>query len=420
MCLKRVKTIEEEAELILQRKESLKDLQFPKKRAIDIAIYCFEKDPSLVKQLSVSVPKELDVLQKWVEKDPIRNYLQCLENKVDHVDLLTLYFNEKMQRTLTGNDEVSLITSYDKKLIINYKYETKKGETIAYFDNALGVPTALVATANVRFKLLDAEALVKKIDVDVAFLDMSIVSKFIISALNRAVRDTLLAMIVANKLSFYDLARYYTSINQAILAKLHKYFDECGLDTADFSISDISIPNNMGKLLQNQFFAIAEAERVKEYEQKMESASLDLYERKAEIHSKYPDFPITLTEAEKDFALNRYLSRMGVDTSLNADIKEEELDSRKETGNGTVTRRQKVTPYTFVKKSNKALITYLIVAAIMYIFAFCMFAVSVGSGLITLGVVTFAAGMWAFFGYRKLKYGKQVTKTVDDEPSSGE
>lgn len=411
--------IAEQARPYLEHKKRLTELDFSKVKDVEIAIYCLNVNPPMVQDLNVNVERELSILQIWIKRD-YSNYLLCVKNKVDHTALLTLYLTEKLQKTLNSALEgVSLITSFDKKLVLNYMYETKRGETISYFDKALGVPTSLVAKANVKLKLIDAQKLVEKIDIDVKYIDMSIVTNFVTASLNRIVRDTILSFIATKNLSYYDLPQHYTLINGGILDNLREYFRTCGLDATEFALSDISVPNNTDAMLKNQFFAIAEAERIKTYEQRMESASLDLYERKAAIHSKYPDFPLTLTEAEKDLALNRYLTRMGRDTSLKADIEEKQLTDRTIANDGTVTTERKVSIPTYIKKSNKFRLVYGIMVALIYVVSLSMFAIDIGAGLVSLGIATLIAGMTAFFGYNRLKYGSKTKQIIDTDYSRG-
>lgn len=398
----------------LEHKKRLSELDFQKKADMEILNFCLRAVSAMVNELNLDVEHEFALLKKWVEND-YSNYISCAKNGVTHVDLLTLYLWKKIEATVEGNDGMSLITSYDNKLVINYRYETKKGETISYFDKALGVPTSLVATAELKLKLANAQKLVEKIDVDVKYIDAVIVNNFITATLNRVVRDTILNFIDKNNASFYDLPHYYTAINQTVLEALRAAFAVSGLDATDFALSDISVPNNTGKLLQNQFFAIAEAERVKAYEQRMEKASLDLYERKAAIHSKYPDFPITLTETEKDLALNRYLIRMGQDTSLKADIEEKDISRRVKKTGGTATVEHKTAKPTFIEKSNKFRTGFIIMTALLYLVAFALFSIGAVAGCAALAGATLVCGLTAFFGYKKIKYGTETAKTIGGE-----
>ena len=407
--------ISEQAVPYLEYRKRLSELDFKKLKDVEIAIYCLNVNPTMIKDINVNSERDLTVLKIWIKRD-YSNYLLCLKNKVDHIDLLTLYISEKLKKTRDIYDkDMALITSYDKKLVFNYQYETKKGETISYFDKALGVPTSLVARARVKLKLMNAQKLVEKIDIDIKSIDLAIVTGFITSILNTIVRDTILSFINSKNMSFYDLPQHYTVINKGILNNLNECFNECGLAALDFSISDISVSDNTDTLLKNQFYAIAEAERVKAHEQRMESASLDLYERKAAIHNKYPNFPITLTEAEKDMALNRYLTRMGEDTELKADIRDGKLGTRKVDIDGTTTNERKIAPPTFTKQSNGFRIFYAVMVSVLYVIALIMFSAGLGVGLICLGCATFISGITAFACYKRLKYGNKKQQIIDTD-----
>ncbi len=405
--------IAEQARPFLEHRRRLSDLDFENANNVEIAIYCLNANPTMARDLDVNDPRGLAILKIWVRKD-YSNYLLCINNNVNHIELLTLYIIGKLYKTLgTGNEGISLLASYDKKLLINYQYETKSGETISYFDKNLGVPTALVAKANLRLKLVNAQVLVNRIDIALRYLDMALVTNFITGIINKNMRDTILSFINSNELSFYDLPQYYTDINQAVFAKLSAQFAECGLALTEFTLSDISVPNNTDKLLRDSFFAISEAERMKEHEYKMEKEALDLYERKASIHSKYPDFPITLTEAEKDFALNRYLTRIGKDTSLSADINDKVLENRKVVNKGTVTTERKISAPKLIKKSNKVRLIYAISVAVMYFIAFLCFIPGVKVGFSLLACVTLISGVAGLVLFDKLKNGNKKEQIID-------
>lgn len=411
--------IAEQARPYYEGKKRIRYLDFQNTKDKDIALYCLRNYPYMAGDFDVSNDKQLAVLKTWINES-LKNYITCVDldiyNIVENSKLLATYLTNKLADTLDETEGLSLINSYDNKLVLNYHYETKRGETISYFDTALGVPTSLVATANIRLKLIDARKLVEKVDVDIHKIDAPIIESFITSAFNCIVRDMVLSVITKENLSFYDLSQHYTELNQAMLEKLGEYFTSCGLQTTYFAFSDISVPNNTEQLLKNQFFAIAEAERIKAHEQKIEKASLDLYERKAEIHSKYPDFPITLTEAEKDFALNRYLARTGHDTTLKANIKEKALSGRKEELSGTETVGDESVPPTVVSYTFRFI--YAVVVVVLYIVALIMFAGGLRLGFAALACVTFGAGLTFACCYKKIKYGtetRQIVETDDED-----
>ena len=137
MCFKRKDEIPKDAPIYeqarpyLEYRKRLSELDLKSANDVEIAIYCLNVRPTLLRELDVTDAKDLAILKIWVRKD-YSNYLLCIKNNVDHASLLTIYLAEKLNATLKASGGgVSLLSSYDKKLIINYQYETKSGETVS-------------------------------------------------------------------------------------------------------------------------------------------------------------------------------------------------------------------------------------------------------------------------------------------------
>ena len=326
------KPIEVQAAPYLKYRYSLAELNFNFEESVKLALHCLNTNAALAKGLDLTSESNLKVLKRWIGND-FANYTLCVINGVEHPELLTMYLAKKFEQNHNPADKnLTLVGSYDKKLIINYQYETKRDAAITYFDQVLGIPTALTVRANLKLKLVDAQKLVEKIDVEASAINLDMAMGHLTAIVNRVVRDTILSEIAAKELSFFELSHHFTLLNKSILVALRTELAESGLEAVDFVIANIVVPDNTQAVLQNQFFAIAGAERVKAHEYRMQSLALDLYERKASIHEKYPHFPLTLTEVEKDLALNRYLNRVGKTTEVKPEVKvevsEKSLDDR--------------------------------------------------------------------------------------------
>lgn len=184
--------MEQLARPYIERKKKLSELDLSKESDVCIALCCLNADHSRVNEFSESNENELKVLKYWISPRFFKydkyktqcskysrysNYLFCVRYGADYDELLTLYLEEKFRLTISDSDKnvLQLLTSFDKKLAIEYKYETKREETVSYFDKTLGVPTSLVVAANLKLKLADARKLVKVIDVDIEQINMNIV-----------------------------------------------------------------------------------------------------------------------------------------------------------------------------------------------------------------------------------------------------
>lgn len=303
--------------------KDLNALDFTLKENCQIAEECLKQHNILAKKLDSSDPIQCKILENWVRGN-YRNLLLLDPVQLNH-SLVDAYLERKFADIKLENDKVSVGKSYSNQQVISYEYETHEGEQVCYFDKSLGMPTSLIAQISLKIKIINALALVEKIDIEISRVDLAVVVGFIHNSVTDTLREITSQLIEKGHLNYYDLNRMYIDIGKLLVSALNAKLSACGLQISDLRIRSIEIPNNTGEMLEKQYFALSEQERIRMHEYKMEAESLKLYEAKAAIHNKYPQFPITLTEAEKDLALNRYLKRLGKDKELSADIKSQTL-----------------------------------------------------------------------------------------------
>ena len=400
----------------IERQKDFIDLaELKEARDLEIALFCLEHKSNFLSELNINKPSHMKILKNYVNKN-YSNYLMLPRYNLECEDLLGIYLYKKFIEATKEKKTISVMRSYEKKTVLCYRYETKKGETIAYFDKMLGVPTVLKVTADLKIKIVGPERLMKAIDVEVEMIDLNLTENYIDTIVGKNLRDIILNYLQKNDLTYYLMPQHYTPIGEEVKKKLNESLTDAGLEICDLNILDITIPNNTNEMFERQFFAIAEAERVKDYEYRMENAALDLYEKKAEIHNKYPDFPVTLTESEKDFALNRYLKRIGVNTDLTADIENDTLATRERQGTGTLTKAKMVEPIApkEPKKPNAFRKIFIISLAICSIVSLIMLIVNVPVGLICLGVTVLLFGVLTSAKWNALKNGKSETKAYNE------
>ena len=401
MCFKKEPTpqdpVSEAAKPYLSGKKPFLSLDFTNYRDREIALYCLKRNIAFLQVLDKTQPTHVSLLASWIDQD-FSNYIHIYNYKLSTPALLERYLFIKFRATKSYDDDLTLMHSLKNKMMLCYRYTTKKGETISYFDTSLGVPTPLVITADMRLKMMNADDFINALDYHITILDLPLAFEKVRSVINKSIRDALLGFIAENNLTYYQLPQYYSELNSAVSDALDIALKAFGLSVVDLDILDISISNNTQDLFEKQYFAISEARRVKEYEFAMEETALNLYEKKAEIHNKYPEFPVTLTEAEKDFALNRYLNRNGIDTSLSAEIRKKHLDDpddRRHEGTltkGKTTKPQAPTPSKFKK-------AYFIALVIMLLVSISICFGSVAGGLIAIGITALIFGIIAIVKY---------------------
>ncbi|MBQ0099587.1 MAG: SPFH domain-containing protein, partial [Firmicutes bacterium] len=298
-----------------------------------VALDCVIEKENYVYLLDVNDKAQMNVILSWLKlcKSREEKYVKIFKllRKQLSKENLDFYLYEKFEEGKDAFDKcLDIYKGFTSNVILSYDYETKEGETLCYFDKALGVPTKLRVNANFKLKIVDSVKLIEKLDVNIASVSLDCIIAMVNNSLNAILRDAILPIIEDENLSYYQLSRNYTLLGNAIISKAKSVLGIAGIEVAEINIRDIAISNNSGKMLEEQYFAIAEEERIKEFENRVEEASLALYERKAMIHEKYPSYPVTLTEAEKDFAFERFLKKQNKGKVYSTKLDEIELEQR--------------------------------------------------------------------------------------------
>ena len=284
-----------------------------------------------------------------------------------------------------------LMRSFEHKIMFNTYYSTHEGEQIFYYDSDLKTQLFLVAKIHVVFKALDTIQLLKKLDMDVQYIGYNGVKQALLDWVNTAYRRVILQEVGAGNSGIYKLNVKHEELEKKIQNELTSILSDGGLLVEKVSIKQLSLVDETAKLLEQHGLEYLIEQRRQDLEIEYEKASLVNYEKKAAIHSANPDFAPTLTEAEKDFALNRYIKRAKFEDGELKEIKLGKLQSR-QTVSDSVLKKQADVPT--LKKQNKWFIWLYLIAAGWFIFAFaslpsaskCLFGLALGVLSLGLGI----------------------------------
>lgn len=389
---------------ILRGKRDLLSLDFKKEEDKSVALKCIEARLDLAYKLDPSVPEQKDVLKDWL-KDDYTNFLKLKKVQQQDASLLDYYLYSKFIKDNAQGSDVTITKSFSNKTTLTLSYVTKEGELVTYYDKNLGYPVKLKTEADVRIRLTAPLKLVSKIDLNISSLDLKVVTYNVRNVINNSLRQTIIKEINDRNLSYFDLSQYFASLASAVKADLETIFADYGFEVDDVYIVNIGIPSDSVKMIESQLFAIAEQKRVKDFENEMEAQSLKFYAEKAAIHNKYPEFPLGLTEAEKDFALRRYKERLGKDTAYSAELSDDKLDTRESFS------VQPVKPVSSLKTNaidkptkSYARIALVAMSVIGFIITLSLFLASGGlAGFIALGISLLVIGTFITVAYDRIK-----------------
>jgi hypothetical protein len=257
-------------------------------------------------------------------------------------------------------------------------------------------------------KLENAVAFIDKLDTHVAQLGKEKIKSVLLDIIANHYKSYLNSYITNNQLGYYTLCTSLNAVEEGFVAEATKIFEPYGITVSDFVIKKIAIPKDIQHKLENQAFKIRQRRADVEADAELAKISLESYEAKLAVHSKYPDAEVTLTEYEKDLALKRYLVKVGKDTEESVD-RSIKITQKAPKADAFIEKPEDIIP-DIPTKPNTFRTAFCVLAAIAFIISMIILAAETGAGLIVLGIFVFIFGIIAAFNVDKFA-------TVKIEPS---
>ncbi len=313
---------------ILDDKIKIYDLNLENKEFFDAALDALAKKPILAKGLNPKNTDEKNLIISWLHaknSNPF-NTLTAepsldAAGKIVYLDSKKVFSDEHHDndviKTYLGlilktNEflkDFYLFQSFTNDLVMKFNFETQKGEEVVYLDKELELPVYLLAKAEMLFKIIDAYAFVKFIDVNLQQINIELILSKFTPLVATALRSAILKAICDSGVSYYDLTKQYAAISVNFQTELQANLKSAGIEVNSAYLKNTSYTNNVNKIFEAQKIEFLQRENDLKLQHKAEILSLENYERKAAIHSKYPSYEIGLTEKEKDNAIDRYITK---------------------------------------------------------------------------------------------------------------
>ena len=303
-----------------------------------------------------------------------------------------IYLNYKITKVDGGKDGF-ITRSLDGKIVFNERYETCDGEQIFYYDCDLRSQLYLVAKLEVSFKTLDAVKLLKKWDVDIRYIGYNTIHGILTDWINSAYRKVVLGIVGGGKSGIYQLNGQHERLEKEIADELTKAISDGGLEVKSVKIKKLSLVEETEKLLEKCGLENLLEKRRQEMEIDYEKAALENYAQKAKIHTENPTFAPTLTEAEKDSALARYLRKTKYERGVTEEVAVGELKSRVAKKDGVV---KKAPDLPVLKKKTMGFVWWFILAVTLFVVGFINVE-NVGLLLILFGFGALSLGLGIFY-----------------------
>lgn len=370
-----------------------------------------EKRPALLAK--VSSANEETFLTAALNKKP--SYFVHLKKEQYTNELAQIYLFDRLSRTDSKNPNphptIIVRKSLDDKVVFTLSYLAGETDELYYFDKELQVPISLRSNIIVTLKLIDALALIDKLDTHVTQLGAEKIKSVILDLVANQYRAYLNSYINEKQIGYYTLCTSLNDLEKRLVNHFEGIFEPYGITVSDFVIKKIAIPKDIQNKLEDQAFKIRQRRADVEADNEFAMRSLESYEAKLAIHNKYPEAEVTLTEYEKDLALKRYLTKEGLysEDDVDRDIKISQKTLRSDS---TVKKVEDIIPEvpTVPNLFKRTFITLSSIAAGISLIGLMIDA---GVGLIMLGATILASGLVAAFNTQKFA-------AIKIEPSSAE
>ncbi len=317
-------------------KVNIGDLDLENVHVFNAVLQALDSRYSLVRTLDPKNKYEKKIIIAWLQarpsgsSDPSQTVsspsaVATLSRKIASLDFNKVFSEESHDNDIIRTylslvlvnkadmDYCKIFQSFDKEMLIKILFTTLKGEEIVYRDKELDVPIYMLADADITFKIADPYKFVKFIDINLQQITMPLVISKFMPIISTTLRYSVVKVIKEKGICYYDLTSYYGEIAEMLKNELQHKLSCAGIKVNDAYIKHTSIPNGIDKIFENQRIEFMQREKTLALHHKAEQLALENYEKKAEIHNKYPGFELGLTEREKDNALDRYISK----TNLN-------------------------------------------------------------------------------------------------------
>lgn len=420
----------------------IKELDLTSTVRFNSALKALYERKAFVKDLNPNDAGEKALLLKWLRDDlkqellvdksnddagakanlTLEQKIACLNSKLficekeHNNDIIKTFLYLKLTSAIKDGDvdeEVfKVYKSLKDDLIIRIESDSKDGEEIVFFDKELQVPLGVKTRLAVTLKITDPYKFINFIDVHVQQINKKMILSAFLADFFSALKAVALNVIKSKDVRYFELSKYYAEISSILASELQAKYVNCGIEITNANLINTYRLNDAAEAFEKHHFELAMQEKSALVQHQKEILALENYEKKADIHNRYPNFAIGLTEEEKNNAIDRYLIKTsGVKPKVDTSYEKQGLEERK-TDIGKFERPEDVSPWVAGKIKGKLtpicisiIILLLALAAGMYFYL----AIPIYYSLIPVALAVATAAIWIvkLVAYKRVKKPKQ-------------
>lgn len=415
------KSHEELVDGLLRGEIDVNELNVLKTRQREAFVTAIEKRPALLAKIRPENSQHL--LKHALTKNPL---LFIHITKAQYTDeFAQMFLYERMtgelrvnkRRTESKTDSKAVVQkSFDEKVVLVQAYATPDGEDLCYFDKELQLPLAIKVSAKVSLKIVDAIKFIEKLDTHITQLGEIKIKTAMFDLISSQFTAYLTEYISKKQVGYYTLCAAIRDVEDGFVAETKKAFGAYGIEVSEFIVKQFAIPKDVQNKIESLAFEIRQRREGVQADAEFARISLENYEAKLAIESKYPNAESSLTEYEKDLALKRYMTRLGLAEKKNVDLSVA-VTSTGVDGDEALEKPADIVPE-IEPKENTFRTGFITLAVLCGIASVIAIGVETSVGLIMAGAFAGLFGLVAACCTDKLKKPKAEPNTLPKENST--
>ena len=295
----------------------------------------------LAESLNAQNKNEEEILVRFIGKS-YPNFFFLTENQYTNETVKAyLYDRFSADYKKKPTQTVQMTKSLGGDIVFLNRYESAEDEVITYFEDNIRMPVHLKAVVQARFRLTDPLKFIRKTDIDLHVLDLGFLTDFLNTVTATHARAAVCETIEKYHPDYFGLMKFYPQMDSIFSAGIEKELEPYGIVPDSITFKNLSATDDSQTKFEEAYFILSKKKLMDEASLSYQEESLKLFEKKAEIVSKYPQVEDTLTEAEKDNALSRYLKKNGIPENAEDELTREKLRTRAVSGFGDKVERPK-------------------------------------------------------------------------------
>ena len=263
---------------------------------------------SEIRSYSMNDPEHAALLKRLLEED-IGRFAKLSPEQMTE-EFAKPFVASRLQATDFAGSAKMYFETLNEKSALHLAYTSGGDEVIEYFDPDLELPTWLSVKFAMDVEIEDAMKLIKSITLAMNRFSMESVATGVRAVITETVRTEVITYITDNKLGYLHFGSCYDAIGAILSEKLADKLSAFGLSVLAFHMQKISVSDQVDAMIREEYLNVRSLSTRAEAEARWAKASVEQLEKKCEIITKYQLPADTLTEMEKDKALERYLKKI--------------------------------------------------------------------------------------------------------------